>query len=155
MCGVQKVSNNCNNMIGSYAYTHTIGGALVPSIGTIPCVREVVERGQAEPINIGCDVCIQQTDELWLTIVCPITTPDSPFLADRFNFSATIRWEGENGTSLRGIGNTLFVQKPGTYKCIADIGNGQDTDMAETTISCEYWNSVPCGFNVIRTVSFL
>lgn len=108
-----------------------------------------MERGQTEPINIGCDVCIQQADELWLTIICPVITPTDTFLTERLNFSATIRWEDGDGNELQGVGNTLFVQKPGTYRCIADIGNGQDEDFAETTISCEYWNSVPCDFNVI------
>ena len=51
-----------------------------------------VERGQTNPIPIGCNVCIQETAEVWLTITCP--TNLNPLFP---NTSVTFRWEDEDG----------------------------------------------------------
>ena len=115
-----------------------IGGQFRPSIERRNCddvgrlIRSdlaLVERGQAVPITIGCDVCIRQAAELWLTIVCPTNVNSFP------NTSVTIRWEDEDGNELQGVRDTLLVQQPGTYTCIADFGNNE-IDREETSVGC-------------------
>ena len=102
-----------------------------------------VQRGQAVPITIGCDVCIREAQELWLTIVCPTNVNSFP------NTSVTIRWEDEDGNPLQGVGDTLLVQQPGTYTCIADFGNNE-VDREETSVGCESTNIMHHAFIILR-----
>lgn len=89
-----------------------------------------VERGQSAAIPVGCDVCIREAQELWLTLTCPTNVDMFP------NTSVTIIWKDEHGNVLQGTGGMLLVQIPGTYTCIADFGNNE-VDEEETTVACE------------------
>ena len=89
-----------------------------------------VMRGQAVPIFIGCDVCIQEAQEVWLTIECPTNVNAFP------NTSVTFSWVDKDRNILQGVGSTLLVQRPGEYTCIADFGNNE-RDEESTTVGCE------------------
>lgn len=132
-----------------HMHVHTGGMEGVPSILRQECEDAgdligntgdlaLVQRGQASAIPIGCDVCIQETAEVWLRIECPTNIADFPDL------SVTITWEDEEGNMLQGDGNTLLVQTPGTYTCIADFGGG-DIDRESTAVGCKFtFNFPPC-----------
>ena len=90
-----------------------------------------VQRGQPSSIPIGCDVCVKEAQEIWLTIVCPTNADSIP------NVTVTISWRDEKGNELQGDGDTLLVQTPGKYRCIADFGGGNV--VSETTdIGCKF-----------------
>ena len=98
----------------------TEAGRLVPNDRLLA----EVERGQSAAIPVGCDVCIREAQELWLTLTCPTNVETFP------NTSVTIRWKDEHGNVLQGTGDMLLVQIPGIYTCIATFGNN-------TTVACK------------------
>ena len=124
-----------------HVHTNTTGGmAGIPSIlqgnceeaGTLIDNRLAqVQRGQPSSIPIGCDVCVKEAEEIWLTIVCPTNAASLP------NVTVVISWRDENGNELKGDEDTLLVQTPGRYTCIADFGDGNVVSES-TDIGCEF-----------------
>lgn len=93
----------------------------------------LVERGQVTQIPAGCDVCIAQAGELWLTLSCPTNV-------DRFEGVSvqSYQWTDENGRVI-GERPTLFVQSPGSYTCTVDFG-AEGMDSQTTTVGCRLYN---------------
>ena len=99
-------------------------------VGTpIDSFVSLVERGQAVPIQAGCDVCIRQAAELWLTLTCRTNVASFP---NSTILSTT--WTDEDGDVV-GDRPTLLVQDPGSYTCRVDFGN-DNIDRATSSIGC-------------------
>ena len=84
---------------------------------------------QAIPIQAGCDVCIRQAAQLWLTLTCRTNVAYFP---DSMILSTT--WTRE-GYGVVGENPTLQVQDPGHYTCSVDFGDN-NIDVATTSIGC-------------------
>ena len=105
----------------------------MPSIPGFPNLL-LAERGQQNFIPIGCDVCIEEVSEAWLTLTCGTNVNQFP------NESLTIVWENENGETLEGIDGLLIVQRPGTYTCRAIFSEIEDS--VSTTVSCKHFHNL-------------
>lgn len=98
-----------------------------------PVTRDVslVERGQSVSIPAGCDVCIAQAAELWLTLSCPTNVDRFPNITVE-----SYRWTDEDGKVLSEL-PTLLVQEPGAYTCRVDFGTA-GVDTQTTTVGCTF-----------------
>ena len=115
-----------------HACALTTGGRFVPSIlspcdgvGTeVPNTDVIlVQRGQTNPIPAGCNVCIRQSSELWLTLTCPTNVVAMSFT-----------WTDEE-RNVVGDENTLLVSEPGIYTCTAYFEGGE-RDNKRTSVGC-------------------
>ena len=91
----------------------------------------LVQRGQTNPIPAGCDVCIRQTSELWLTLICPTNVNTISNIMER---SVSFTWTDGKGNVV-GNDDTLLVAVPGMYTCTADFGDGE-RDSATSSVGC-------------------
>jgi hypothetical protein len=117
------VTDNCGRFIPSIVRNCAAIGDLVDQSISL------VQRGQAVPIPAGCDVCIRQSSELWLTLTCQTNFNT---LSNVIVMSESFTWTDERGNVL-GNEHTLLVSKPGTYTCTADFGGGE-SDTATSSV---------------------